>query len=96
MDAEAYPEAATNVLNILWDIGTGREVNQSSLWTRAREAAFRALLQYEVGVFDAFIASLGVLFCISAINLANTNLLIVNQVMVGPGDMTYLELNMLK
>ncbi|KAI3474914.1 hypothetical protein Pfo_030225 [Paulownia fortunei] len=48
MDAEAYPEAATNVLNILWDIGTHREVSQSSLWTRAREAAFTALLQYEV------------------------------------------------
>ncbi|KAL0450695.1 UNVERIFIED_CONTAM: protein RST1, partial [Sesamum latifolium] len=48
MDAEAYPEAATNVLNILWDIGTSREVIQSSLWTRAREAAFTALRQYEV------------------------------------------------
>ncbi|KAL0344027.1 UNVERIFIED_CONTAM: protein RST1 [Sesamum angustifolium] len=47
MDAEAYPEAATNVLNILWDIGTSREVIQSSLWTRAREAAFTALRQYE-------------------------------------------------
>ncbi|KAL0331937.1 UNVERIFIED_CONTAM: protein RST1 [Sesamum calycinum] len=48
MDAEAYPEAATNVLNILWDIGTSREVIESSLWTRAREAAFTALRQYEV------------------------------------------------
>ncbi|KAK4417800.1 protein RST1 [Sesamum alatum] len=49
MDAEAYPEAAKNVLNILWNIGTSREVIQSSLWTRAREAAFTALRQYEVG-----------------------------------------------
>ncbi|KAH6791043.1 hypothetical protein C2S51_006049 [Perilla frutescens var. frutescens] len=48
MDAEAYPEAATNVLNILWNIGTRREVIQSSLWTRAQEAALRALLHYEV------------------------------------------------
>ncbi|XP_011098433.1 protein RST1 [Sesamum indicum] len=48
MDAEAYPEAATKVLNILWDIGTRGEVIQSSLWTRAREAAFTALRQYEV------------------------------------------------
>ncbi|KAL0377399.1 UNVERIFIED_CONTAM: protein RST1 [Sesamum radiatum] len=47
MDVEAYPEAAINVLNILWDIGTSREVIQSSLWTRAREAAFTALSQYE-------------------------------------------------
>lgn len=59
MDAEAYPEAATNVLNILWKIGTQREVIQSSLWTRAQEAAFGALLQYEVGVFIAFIMCVG-------------------------------------
>ncbi|KAL6518807.1 hypothetical protein OROHE_017560 [Orobanche hederae] len=48
MDAEAYPEAATNVLNILWNIGTHREVSKNSLWARAREAAFIALLQYDV------------------------------------------------
>lgn len=47
MDAEAYPEVATDVLNILWKIGTERKVSQSSLWTRSQEAAFRALLQYE-------------------------------------------------
>ncbi|KAL9157510.1 hypothetical protein ABFS82_08G008700 [Erythranthe guttata] len=48
MDAEAYPEAAENLLKILWDIGTHRERSLSSLWTRAREAAFTSLLQYEV------------------------------------------------
>ncbi|KAL6551467.1 hypothetical protein OROGR_007621 [Orobanche gracilis] len=48
MDAEAYPEASTNVLNILWNIGTYREVSKTSLWTRAREAAFVALSQYDV------------------------------------------------
>ncbi|KAL6552953.1 hypothetical protein OROGR_006795 [Orobanche gracilis] len=48
MNAEAYPEAATNVLNILWNIGTHAEVSKSSLWDRAREAAFIALLQYDV------------------------------------------------
>ncbi|KAL8475410.1 hypothetical protein ACS0TY_028171 [Phlomoides rotata] len=48
MDAEAYPEASTNVLNILWDIGTHRENIQSSLWIRAQSAAFQGLLQYEV------------------------------------------------
>lgn len=60
MDAEVYPEAAENVLNMLWDIGTHIEGSQSSLWTRAREAAFTGLLQYEVGVVNSFIASLGV------------------------------------
>ncbi|XP_042027869.1 protein RST1 isoform X2 [Salvia splendens] len=48
MDAEAYPDAAENVLNILWKIGTQSQVSQSSLWTRAQEAALRALMQYEV------------------------------------------------
>ncbi|XP_057788654.1 protein RST1 isoform X2 [Salvia miltiorrhiza] len=48
MDAEAYPEAAKNVLNILWKIGTQMQVSHSSLWTRGQEAALRALMQYEV------------------------------------------------
>ncbi|CAA0828535.1 Protein RST1 [Striga hermonthica] len=48
MDAEAYPEGAANVLNILWNIGTHQEAKQSSSWNRAREAAFVALLQYDV------------------------------------------------
>ncbi|XP_073296090.1 protein RST1 [Primulina huaijiensis] len=47
MDADAYPGAATSVVNILWSIVTYREVSQSSLWTFAQEAAFAALLQYE-------------------------------------------------
>ncbi|KZV19360.1 hypothetical protein F511_25095 [Dorcoceras hygrometricum] len=47
MDADAYPGAATKVLNILWSIVTYGEVCQSSLWTSAQEAAFAALLQYE-------------------------------------------------
>lgn len=64
MDAEAYPEAAKDVLNILWKIGTQRQVNQSSLWTRGQVAALRALMQYEAGVFNAFINYLGTLFCL--------------------------------
>ncbi|XP_073159165.1 protein RST1 isoform X2 [Henckelia pumila] len=48
MDADAYPEAATYVLNILWNIVAYGEVSQSSLWTSAQEAAFAALLRYEV------------------------------------------------
>lgn len=49
MDADAYPGAATSVMNILWNIVTYGEVSQSSLWTIAQEAAFTALLRYEVG-----------------------------------------------
>lgn len=64
MDAETYPEAAKDVLNILWKIGTQRQVSQSSLWTRVQEAALRALLQYEAGVFNAFINYFGTLFCL--------------------------------
>ncbi|KAK6155216.1 hypothetical protein DH2020_009464 [Rehmannia glutinosa] len=67
MDAEAYPEAAKDVTNILWNIGTHREVSKSSLWARAREAAFTALLQYDVGVLVAFTASLGVVHIQSSI-----------------------------
>ncbi|KAL2528915.1 Protein RST1 [Forsythia ovata] len=48
MDAEAYPEASTNVLKILWEIGSNRHAGQGSLWTRARVAAFMALLHYEI------------------------------------------------
>ncbi|KAL3813814.1 hypothetical protein ACJIZ3_015082 [Penstemon smallii] len=55
MDAEAYPEAAANVLNVLWDIGTNLGVDQSYLWTKARKAAFSALLQYEVVHIQRFI-----------------------------------------
>lgn len=50
MDAEVYPEAATDVINILWKIGTQRKVSQNSLWTRCQEPAFKALLQYEASV----------------------------------------------
>lgn len=64
MDAEAYPDAADNVLNILWKIGTQSQVSQSSLWTRVHEAALRALMQYEAGVFNSFIVYLGTLFCL--------------------------------
>lgn len=48
MDAEAHPEVSSNVLNILWEIGSDRQVGRGSLWTRTRVAAFMALLHYEV------------------------------------------------
>lgn len=86
MDAEAYPEAATNVLKILWDIGTYREVIQSSLWIRAQNAAFKGLLQYEVGGLMPFYTFL-YCFCRHFV-LCNLMLPIkssvVNQVMMRP------------
>lgn len=63
MDAEAYPEASTNVLNILWDIGTNKEVILSSLWIRAQNAALKGLLQYEVGGLNAFVYCFCTHFC---------------------------------
>ncbi|PIN21822.1 hypothetical protein CDL12_05455 [Handroanthus impetiginosus] len=75
MDAEAYLEAATDVLNILWDIGTHREVCQSPLWTRAREAAFIALLQYEVVHIKRSIPEFSTRNLEFLISQANTDLL---------------------
>ncbi|XP_059670118.1 protein RST1 [Cornus florida] len=48
MDAEAYPEAAMNVLQILWEVGTSRQLCHGSLWVKARASAFEALAHYEV------------------------------------------------
>ncbi|CAI9283307.1 unnamed protein product [Lactuca saligna] len=48
MDAEAYPENATSVLQILWEVATSRNPSHGSLWANARESAFEALTQYEV------------------------------------------------
>ncbi|KAI8028996.1 Protein RST1 [Camellia lanceoleosa] len=48
VDAEAYPEAARNVLQILWDVGTSRHSGHGSLWAKARVSAYDALTHYEV------------------------------------------------
>ncbi|XP_028051437.1 protein RST1-like [Camellia sinensis] len=48
VDAEAYPEAARNVLQILWDVGTSRHSGHGSLWAKARVSAYNALTHYEV------------------------------------------------
>ncbi|XP_057481675.1 protein RST1 isoform X1 [Actinidia eriantha] len=48
MDAEAYPEAARNVLQILWDVGTSGHLDRGPLWPKARVSAFDALTHYEV------------------------------------------------
>ncbi|KAL4581590.1 hypothetical protein LXL04_006113 [Taraxacum kok-saghyz] len=55
MDAEAYPENATSVLQILWEIATSRIPSHDSLWTNARESAFQALTQFEVHHLQLFI-----------------------------------------
>ena len=48
MDAEAYPEASENVLEILWGIGASVHPGHGSQWSTARTSAFEALTQYEV------------------------------------------------
>lgn len=48
MDAEAYPEDAEKVLNILWEIGSSMQIPKDSQWTKARISALMALGQYEV------------------------------------------------
>ncbi|XP_010514478.1 PREDICTED: protein RST1-like isoform X3 [Camelina sativa] len=52
MDAEAYPEDAENVLNILWEIGSSMQMPLDSLWTKARVSAIVALGQYEVSFME--------------------------------------------
>ncbi|KAM3286727.1 protein RST1 isoform X1 [Capsicum chacoense] len=48
MDAQAYPEASVDVLEILWNIGTSQDFKQASLWSKARAYALVALASYEV------------------------------------------------
>ncbi|KAF3945724.1 hypothetical protein CMV_027929, partial [Castanea mollissima] len=48
MDAEAYPEASENVLQILWGIVTSVQPSHGLQWAMARTSAFEALTQYEV------------------------------------------------
>ncbi|XP_061373555.1 protein RST1 isoform X2 [Gastrolobium bilobum] len=45
MDAEAYPEASTGVVQIVWDVVTS---GQGIQWEKARISALEALTQYEV------------------------------------------------
>ncbi|KAG2261355.1 hypothetical protein Bca52824_068434 [Brassica carinata] len=52
MDAEAYPEDAEKVLNILWEIGSSMQIPKDSKWTKARVSALMALGQYEVSFLE--------------------------------------------
>ncbi|XP_024006795.1 protein RST1 isoform X2 [Eutrema salsugineum] len=58
MDAEAYPEDAEKVLNILWEIGSSMQMPHDSRWTKARVSALMALGQYEVSLMDKQISDL--------------------------------------
>lgn len=49
MDAEAYSEASSNVLQILWGIiGSSNHPDLGLQWAKARTSGFEALIQYEV------------------------------------------------
>lgn len=46
MDAEAYPEAAKGVVQLLWAVGSCSHAGNE--WATARISALQALMQYEV------------------------------------------------
>lgn len=56
MDAEAYPEASKDVLQILWCICTSTFPDRECQWEKARVSALEALVQYEVNFANAFIS----------------------------------------
>jgi hypothetical protein len=52
MDAEAYSEASSNVLQILWGIiGSSNHPDLGLQWAKARASGFEALIQYEVNLW---------------------------------------------
>ncbi|KAK9067315.1 hypothetical protein SSX86_014641 [Deinandra increscens subsp. villosa] len=55
MDAESYPESATRVLQILWEVATSNQTCHISSWANARASAFEALTRYEVPHIQQFI-----------------------------------------
>lgn len=55
MDAESFPENATSVLQMLWEVATSRHPCHVSSWANARASAFEALTQYEVPHIQQFI-----------------------------------------
>jgi hypothetical protein len=56
MDAEAYSEASSNVLQILWGIiGSSNHADPGLQWAKARTSGFEALIQYEVIFMNGFI-----------------------------------------
>lgn len=51
MDAAVFPEAANDILHILWEIGTTLHPASELMWTKARAAAFESLTYYEVNFY---------------------------------------------
>ncbi|CAB4305648.1 unnamed protein product [Prunus armeniaca] len=47
IDAEAYPEASKNVLQILWSVSISGHPGLESQWAKARASSLEALAQYE-------------------------------------------------
>ncbi|GLU02102.1 hypothetical protein SLE2022_193690 [Rubroshorea leprosula] len=52
MDAEAYPETSSDVLKVLWEIGSSTRLSNVLQWAKARASAFEALTQYEVSSIE--------------------------------------------
>ncbi|KAI5341216.1 hypothetical protein L3X38_020490 [Prunus dulcis] len=48
IDAEAYPEASKNVLQILWSVSISGHPGLESQWAKARASSLEALAQYEI------------------------------------------------
>lgn len=51
MDAEAYSGISSNLIGILWRIGTSKQKNSNPLWDKARGTAFHSLSNYKVTLF---------------------------------------------
>ncbi|WCJ21056.1 ARM repeat superfamily protein [Euphorbia peplus] len=68
MDAEAYPKASENVLQILWNVGASMHASHVVQLGKARASAFDALSQYEVqqiekGIPEFKRKNMDLLFC---------------------------------
>ncbi|KAD2393676.1 hypothetical protein E3N88_40653 [Mikania micrantha] len=55
LDAESYPEYASSVLQILWEVASCKHTCHDSSWANARASAFEALTSYEVPHIRQFI-----------------------------------------
>ncbi|GMJ04271.1 ECERIFERUM 13, RESURRECTION1 [Hibiscus trionum] len=48
MDADAYPDASKEVMNIVWGVGCSLHIGHELQWAKAKASAFEALIQYEI------------------------------------------------
>ncbi|KAL9254781.1 RST1-like protein [Drosera capensis] len=75
MDAEAYPDASKNILQILWNISSSDQTTNEALWTKARVAAFVAINQFEIGHIEICIVDFKERFIDLLIHETNMNTL---------------------